>query len=355
MGGGPAGLLAATRVKWLDVHVYEARPKPGRPPHCAGLVSWETASLLPRESIREYYDGIMIVHARGELRVEARLVRIDRPLLEDLLAAELENLGHRLLAKTRVDAVRVENGRWVVASRWGAARYAAIVVAEGAAARITRMIGLNVPHRYLHGYQVVMRLDARLSGDPIVWLRRYGAYYSWLVPLDYGRRALVGAAAPRYSSAAAAVGRIRGKLGGVIEERRMGLIPFAPPLRRVCGRLRGARYCIYGDAAAHVKATSGGGLYAITRLAGHIAACIEGRGCGEAMVKSVTRTLLRLYMLAKLYYETPVSQLFDLAASLLGCIQLASYDELRVTRVGCGAGAAAPQDSGRRARRRGSG
>src|SRR6266540_2723847 len=63
IGAGPAGLLAARRLAeaGLDVSVLEEHPAVGRPTHCTGVISLETAALakIPDEIILK-----RLTHAR---------------------------------------------------------------------------------------------------------------------------------------------------------------------------------------------------------------------------------------------------------------------------------------------------
>ena len=328
VGAGPAGLMVASHLEGYRVIILEARRRVGRPPHCAGIVSVDTARLYPHEAITDYYDGLTLVTSGGVTEVKVRLVRLSRPLLEDILAA---SISASIILKQR--AVRVERGdRYAVVAVEGGEKYTGSIVidAEGAAAKLAGSLGFK-PCRTIVGVQAVVESVKRFDCEqPIVFMR--GArrvYYSWIIPMGYGRRLMLGAVSPAAGAAYRRVLWMARRLGiDRVVEWRAGLIPYGRPPGRLCHSWDNARACIVGDAACTAKATSGGGLYAIARSARCIREFIDGRGCSEW--PPLRRNLVKHYMLARLYYDTPLWRIFDALAGLVAEARLVSYDELSV-------------------------
>ncbi len=330
VGAGPAGLKTAEALEGYNILVFEARRKPGRPPHCAGIVSIETARHYPREAIRDYYDGLTVVTKRGVLDIDVRLVRLDRPLLEDIL---VESISAEMVTGEAVVSVDPEGrGFRIVTSKGGVYRARVLVDAEGASARISQMLGF-ARCRKLVGVQALAYAPMRVGEQrPVVFMRQSGRVnYAWIAPVDNGRKLLVGAVAGNARTAYNHTLWMIRRLGvNRLIEWRTGLIPYDLPPRRLC-RGKGGVVCVVGDAACASKATSGGGLYAIARMAPCIREYLEKGRCSRWT--GIRRNLYRHYAAARLYYDTPLRAAFELLAGLVRRVELLSYDELRVGGV----------------------
>ena len=332
IGAGPAGLTVASLLKGYHVIVLEARRRIGRPPHCAGIVSADTARLYPREAIAEYYDGLTLVTSYNVVDIKVRLVRLSRPLLEDILAADATA---SILLKKRVIDASIDGDSVSVVTEDGERYTGSILVdAEGASARLARGLGFS-PCRTIVGVQAVVKTYRRVDAEqPIVFMRNNArVYYSWIIPVEHGRRLMIGAVSPDANTAYRHVRLITKRLDiSRVIEWRAGLIPYGRPPLRLCLTRDKLHVCVVGDAACTTKATSGGGLYAIARSARCIRNYIENNTrCVEW--RRLQRNLAKHYMLARLYYDTPLRRVFDAIVGLVAEARLVSYDELRLEGV----------------------
>ncbi len=280
IGAGPAGLLVARSVKSVEVTVLEASRRIGWPPHCTGIVSGETAWLIGvREAVREEY-ACAVFHGPGwgELCRVCRprlAVRLDRPLLEETLASIVEDRGHRVLRGVRVVSWSRSGNVFRVEAKGVVLRPRMLVVAGGASMAPSGC-------KLAVGVEVRVEVGRRLVEDEFHTFHllpgtRGG--YGWLVPVDGGRRALVGVAS--LDSRGLGYGfehmvRLVERMYGVssMVSRRSGLLALGPPQRTPWRN--GAIHI--GDAACLSKPFTGGGLYAIARLAPAVAAYIDGAG-----------------------------------------------------------------------------
>ncbi len=334
IGAGPAGLLAARNG---DALIIEARRRIGRPPHCTGLVSIDTARRLPREAWSQVYDNMRVcVSLTGPcLDLRVRLVRVHRPLLEDILAAEAEANGAEILRGVHA---RIEGSTLYACMKGECRRLDAetVIVAEGAAWSLASRLGLAPRGKRLYAYQVRVKLYAGMEGIRSYILGRV-VKYAWMVPLD-NREALIGAAGLNVSAVHALVSRLVKNVAASRVEVRAGLIPYTPPSRRPCRLIGGRLFCVAGDAAGLTKATSGGGLYAIAALSSLYAEVLK-RGVDalpllEREYRVVRSRLLRHYVLAKLYYDYRLLRpLVSLATRLLDYAVIMEYDGLRVEPI----------------------
>src|SRR5919197_898363 len=121
VGGGPAGLLAATQCAeaGLDVLLFEEHSVIGEPTHCTGVISLETAELVkvPDEIILSRL-GRALLHAPSGRSCEIvwegddreQILVIDRGAFDRDLAARAADAGVVIGAKVRVDRATGDAG-----------------------------------------------------------------------------------------------------------------------------------------------------------------------------------------------------------------------------------------------------
>ncbi len=276
IGAGPAGLATASLLRRLDAIVFEEHREPGVPPHCTGLVGHGTMlfykELAGPRVVEQRYNTITY-HVYGEkpltLRWEKPVAyRLKRPLLEQRLRDRAEKLGHRVETGTRIRrawsrGVEDDGGR----------SYRGLVVdAEGALNRIAVAHGQE-RNRHIYGVQRIIGYDGEENHIHVFFTPLTPRFFAWLVPLG-GGEALLGYAEEKPGLIDKAVVKHVSREMGIGEPRVKamygGLIPVNPPGRPVS---RGVYFI--GDSASMLKPFTGGGLYAISRLASPLAKALE--------------------------------------------------------------------------------
>ncbi len=289
VGGGIAGLLLASKLKVPRLILFERFRKAGMRRHCTGILSVETAErcLVRREHIMNVYRSIVLIVPSIRLEVTLRCdkafaLKIDREAHEVYLAELAEQRGHDLKFGCEVVNAKVNryNGKATlrVNCRDGASRtYNAdlIIIAEGYPPRLAGIFALSSKSVALTGLQRVAVLGRRLRNDSVhtlyviidPWILEGG--FGWVAPLS-DRKILVGVATRRRGTKARellgvllrAISRHLGDVtagnGGVFG----GVVLRGYPKRLINEYAFGI-----GDAVTAVKSMSGGGLYAISRLA----------------------------------------------------------------------------------------
>ncbi|ACB40848.1 NAD(P)/FAD-dependent oxidoreductase [Pyrobaculum neutrophilum] len=282
VGAGPAGLSFASRFG--DADVYEEHHEVGLPRHCTSLVGGGAArrAQLPNGVVLNQYRELLITDLQGHsIRFKLRdpVLLLDRPGLEQKLAEGVPriHLGRKVV-DIRGGYIHTADG-----SRRGPYDY--IVVAEGAARRISRAYGHVVR---LPGLQIDVRSDVGLHGITVVYNQRLSrAYFAWIVELDRGLYR-VGLAdlcctVEKLNKLVKLVGgRPAGKPFG-------GGVLAGPPLRRLVE----GRAVLVGDAAGLVKPLSGGGI-ALAVKSGRLAAEALAEGRPEGYEESTAALRLRL-------------------------------------------------------------
>jgi geranylgeranyl reductase family protein len=290
IGAGPSGLIAAYEIAKAghDVVVFEEHESIGKPTHCAGLLSTtglESLKLKPPHSvIQNQVKGAKIFSPKGDfIRIERgrrEAYVVDRVSFDSWLAERAIEKGVVIETGTKVTDVlqKKKTVQGVRLGKDGAGIHSKIVInAEGSRGVISKQAKLpTVPRKYrLPAYQY--ELDNVDVDEEIVEMY-YGretapGFFAWIIPLGENK-ARVGLASKSYP---------RQRLQHFIKSNELVLSKFsnAKIIRNFGGTvLVGLPISktwkegifIVGDAAGHVKATTGGGV-----IMGGIGAEIAGK------------------------------------------------------------------------------
>ncbi len=163
IGGGPAGLYAASRLaqRGWDVVVFEEHSATGEPVHCTGVLAVEAFDEfdVTRQAILNPLTTARFIGPSGRAieystpRVEA--VVVDRRAFDDELCERARRAGATVQVGTRItdvepsdSCVRLRSGSEVVA------KARACILACGANYSIQRRIGLGMPAMHLQSAQL---------------------------------------------------------------------------------------------------------------------------------------------------------------------------------------------------------
>ncbi len=271
VGGGPAGLLAASRLAdaGLDVVLFEEHPRIGEPTHCTGIVSLETAELakIPDDLVLARLGAARLVGPRGG---EARhdwasaeaILAIDRQGFDQSLAAQALAAGAVVRTGTRVQELEVVGNGVTVRTPDDAVRARACVLACGVSYRFQRQLGLGLPGLAVHTAQT--EIDAEPDDLVELHVGREVAPngFVWTVPIVRagGARLKVGVMAAGNAGAylQAFLDRpvVRARLRGEPSPLIRRLLPLKPIAKTYAERV-----LVVGDAGGFTKPTTGGGIF----------------------------------------------------------------------------------------------
>jgi digeranylgeranylglycerophospholipid reductase len=273
IGAGPAGTVTARRLaeRGHDVVVLEEHADIGTPVHCTGLVGADAFAEfdLPRSVVlaeagtaRFWGTAGRSVPLRSD-RVNA--VVVDRRALDQHLAAQAAAAGAEVRTGIRVETVRVEGGRAVVAGSGLGGELSArmVVLACGAQYRFHRALGLGMPDLFLQSAQVETPFPAGPEIEVQFGRQVAPAGFAWMVPLRRDGRdmARIGLMSETKSGEhfAAFLGTLSARAGvdpASVPTPRYKMLPLGPVRRSYADRV-----VAVGDAAGLVKPTTGGGIY----------------------------------------------------------------------------------------------
>src|SRR3990172_8750832 len=296
VGGGPAGGMAAWTAARVGLRtvLLEEHGEIGLPAHCSGKLSvhafreFALPTSLARTSLRAATlyapDGSAATVRRREIDSHV----VDRDVFDRWLAEQAQAAGAELILGARARRGTRENGLIAVeADRRGqtlTVRAAVVIDAEGARTLLPETLGLPQRRVLIQGLQYEMdglRLDA--ADTPELYFGREWApgFFAWIMPLgpDSGRVGLC--VDPRLTPRPPVYFLERLIAEPPVTSRR---VRGARIVRKLVGRIpilgrRPSSYApgllVAGDAAGHVKATSGGGIY-FSLVAGRLAAEAAG-------------------------------------------------------------------------------
>lgn len=281
VGAGPAGGVAAREAasRGLRTLLVEEHPAVGCPGHCTGKLSVHAFRefALPPRFARNALSAGRFHGPQGAVvdlhRSAPDSYIVDRAEFDAYLAEEAQRAGAEVLVSTRLHTATRDRGGYLLAGERGgeavALRAEAVISAEGARPALARTVGLGVRRRPIRGLQYDLVGVEMAEDTPEVFFghRWTPGFFAWLMPLGSGVVRIGLAVDPlaadrppshyleRFMAQHPAVAaRVR---GARVVNRLAGFIPILDPASP------SARdgFFLAGDAAGHVKATSGGGIY----------------------------------------------------------------------------------------------
>jgi len=269
VGAGLTGLIAAKTIaeKGFSVIIYEEHKSVGVPNHCAGLISAEGFSRLNIELnssvIQNRVMGGRIYSPNGTcIEIKDKKIRayaIDREKLDLSLMNKAVDAGAKLVTGSKVTSL-ILKGRSVTGINGTNFNSTGLITidAEGASRRLLKSSGWYTKEsRPLIGVNV--EADVKVEDGIVeIWLGEKLAkgFFSWVIPLEKGK-ARIGLATQGNDAIERLVSFIKIRFGSPkFSNLRAGLVLTDGPLDRTSypGLL------LVGDAAGHVKPTTGGGV-----------------------------------------------------------------------------------------------
>lgn len=269
VGASCAGLAAARSLgnEGLRTLVLDSRHDFGTPERTwivtrklTDVVGCDVGSSVIHET------GVMELLANGTRRrveLEHPDLVVERGALRRILAHEAERAGVEVRLGGRVHEIAVRAGGMAVSVRNGAsARLTTrhLVGADGSRSVVAEAFGAR-PQRTVPIVQARVALGDRYDPDVTrVWFDRARTrFFFWLIP-ESSTTGVLGLIAERPSNARQLLESFMDEHGYRAEEYQGAMIPLHQPRRPIEWRAGDGRILLVGDAAAHVKVTTVGGV-----------------------------------------------------------------------------------------------
>lgn len=264
IGGGVVGLVLAKELArgGIPVTVYEAKRRIGEGANKAsGIVSVDGLASIGvdyRKAVLNRLDGAVLYARRQRLDIKARGVKayvLDRETLARLCAEEAEKAGAEIVLNKKI----VGDGL----SKLG--EDCIVVGADGVVSNVASHFGFPKISTYILTYKA--EYENALIGDrhscELFFSGPSKKFFGWTVPhsetlLEVGIGEWMGGRRNSLSvfNAFSTDGRVSSEIGGATRVSGLAsMIPLQARKKTVKGNV-----LLVGDAAGHVKATTGGGL-----------------------------------------------------------------------------------------------
>lgn len=285
VGAGPIGCRVAelTAKRGLKVALIDKKKEVGVPVQCAGLVSHRLREMLPKlpknvivNSVKraKFFSG----SADLEIKSKKPFYIIDREKLDKFLFLQAKRAGVDVgIPVMFKDIVKKNEESLIISTNAGKMETKILVGGDGPGSIVATKAGLKRPANMMTGVQMTVNVkDMFDSGAVELFFGRAVTpdFFGWVIPLS-SDRARIGIAAKKNSAE---------YLKQLVEKRTGGNIKRSEIKPDVAGMINSGlmkrtstdRVIIVGDAAAHVKPFSGGGMIYGLIGAGHCAnACIK--------------------------------------------------------------------------------
>lgn len=257
IGAGPVGCFSAISAieNNKDVEIFEAQKIENRKVKCSGLVSISGISrlslYLPNECILNKVRGAKLFSPLGkEILVDAKEDKafvLDRRKFDNFLLNMAIDKGAMFKNEKIPDLKNVRGER--------------IILATGTNYILQKKLNLPTPKKFLIGTQYEMKISCDEDFVELYFGEKIAPkFFSWVIPIDdnYGRVGLCTEKETifylkKFLRKLKKSGRIKNEK---VFEKNFGIIPIYDPKMRT----QFDKIVIVGDAAAQVKATTGGGI-----------------------------------------------------------------------------------------------
>lgn len=282
-GGGPTGLSAAitTAKKGLTTLVIEEHTIIGQPLACGeGISADKLFSLENMPKLNTHLNGQnlrlqqhesfieRVVNAqrfffgtKGVATAKIKTVTINRPLFDQLMAKQAQNMGVDLLLGTQVIAINQKSEKLVVKTTNGSYKANIVIGCDGPSAHSVRMMGLQPPTEYVQGVEYKIQGVHTDALDFYFDFKNFKTiHYGWSFPKKAHTN--IGVVVEPASKPMQVLNQFIKHLGyknvenGDIIQKIAGIIPASGPIPKIYTN----NYMVAGDAAGLTNTIFYGGI-----------------------------------------------------------------------------------------------
>ncbi len=262
VGGGPAGLNTGYMLakKGIRAKVLEEHKKVGEPVQCTGIVTRDIRGLLKPDD-----DAIVNklrsaeIHSPGGVSVRFGLndLVVDRKRLDMQIKEMAESFGCEIKTGIHVQSARMIKDRWMINTNRSRLLCDRVVGADGPSSIIRRILNPKIKTRYIVGKQATCTGEFEKDTFHVYLGSKTPGFFGWVVP-ESEKNARIGIGVQGNPNIAFNnfIKDIKKRYDLRIKDETGGLIPIYDP----AARTEYKKMYIVGDAAGHVKASTGGGV-----------------------------------------------------------------------------------------------
>jgi len=262
IGAGPTGLSSAIELAKnnQEVLIFEEDKKIGIPRHCTGIISYDAAKLIGNSAFNSVVNKVKrAIFKYGNKTIELNFpsevtLILDRIKLEELLAEEASKLGCNILLGNRIKKIEIKKEKVLV---FNDKIYEAKALIYAAGSKPNLLNFIRTPNSIpAIQYEIETEIEDEKSVE-IIFSEEAEGFFAWKAPTSCSS-SLIGLANSKISPKLALDKflkrkNIKGKIRAIYSGR---IITGGAIENNVFSRI-----AIIGDAAGHVKPTTGGGLF----------------------------------------------------------------------------------------------
>ena len=279
IGAGPAGSYLAYLLakKGKEVTLIEEHDKIGVPIQCTGIVtsSIEKFVKLPNKIIANRCSKVVVVSKNNKIEAETDEIVLWRNKFDEFLANMAVDEGVKVLANRQFigfnnkNSVKIKNKK---NNEIKNIKADIIVGADGPSSSVAKAAGLNANSKFYIGMQAKVKLKTDLGKFETYFGSDFPNFFGWVVPES---EEVVRLGLGSFSNAKDYFYRFIEKRAGKtkILAWESGIIPVYNPKKII----QKNNVYLIGDAASHVKATTGGGIVPSFKAAHTLCDCIINR------------------------------------------------------------------------------
>ena len=276
VGAGPAGSYLAYLLakQGRKVTIVEEHDSIGKPVQCTGIVtnSIEKFFRLKNEVIAKRLNKVIVVSKNNRISVDVDEIVMWRDRFDQFVAGMAEDagaeilLGHKFMDFGGKNLIRVKDKK---NGRIKEIKTEVIVGADGPYSSVAKSAGMESKSKNYIGMQAKVKVDMDTSSFETYFGSGFPNFFGWCVPESEGTARLgIGCFENAQQYFYKFLKARTGKEETLCWES--GLIPLYNPKKR----LQKDNVYLIGDAAAQVKATTGGGIIPSLKAAQTLCDCI---------------------------------------------------------------------------------
>jgi len=324
IGAGPAGSYFSSLMK-ENVMLFEEHKEIGKPVACTGIMTPAIFDLtsLRKDVIVNTLDTVRVLgpHTSTDIPLKEKEIVVDRARLDQSLAEQA--LENGVIVKTEHKFVGNKKGHLFFNHKNNVIKYPyeVLVGADGPYSTVARINTLSSKR----AYWVAKQYSVKVKTEPNVFTVFFGDvpdFFGWMVP-ESDSMARIGIASKKH---------VAGHFDALLKkldisqknlvECQAGPIPIYDP------RARTSKENIYllGDAAGHVKATTGGGIVYGMRGARCLADSLKNGKDYEKTWRNEFGKELWFHLQIRKFLDKLSSKDYDQLISLLQTTDLGKYN-----------------------------
>jgi len=259
VGAGPAGLFAAEKIG--KCVVLEEHPEVGLPEQCGGLISVDGLKELgvyDKSYVLNEVKGARFFSPHEDFVVQRKSSQaavVSREMFDKFLLKRAEKNGADVLTDRKVTGIVRKGEKWKV-DAGDDFHFEKLILAPGHSPHLVREAGLEpyATSGLLKTLQADCKMEMDLDFVELYFDRRYAkGFFGWRIPKGDG---VVRVGVGSVENPVDGFSKFLKKFDAKPIEKFGAVIPIEGPLPRTAGK----DVLLVGDAAGHVKPTTGGGV-----------------------------------------------------------------------------------------------